>query len=90
MKRLSIRWRLTVWIGMTVSAVLLLTGAAMVLSARHLLLTRAHNALSEELREISVELEIDGDEAAFCRAAEARFFYHNISEFAIFSTDGRP
>lgn len=90
MKRLSIRWRLTVWIGMTVSAVLLLTGAAMVLSARHLLLTRAHNALSEELREISVELEIDGDEAAFCRAAEARFFYHNIYEFAIFSTDGRP
>lgn len=90
MKRLSIRWRLTVWIGMTVSAVLLLTGAAMVLSARHLLLTRAHDALSEELREISVELEIDGDEAAFRRAAEARFFYHNIYEFAIFTVDGRP
>ena len=90
MKRLSIRWRLTVWIGLTVSAVLLLTGAAMVLSARHLLLARAHEALSEELREISVELEIDGDEASFRKAADARFFYHNIYEFAIFSTDGRP
>lgn len=89
MKRLSIRWRLTVWIGMTVSAVLLLTGAAMVFSARHLLQVRAHDALSEELREISIELEIDGDEAAFRRAAEARFFYHGIYEFAVFSTDGR-
>lgn len=90
MKRLSIRWRLTVWIGLTVCAVLLLTGVAMVLSARHLLLTRAHDALYEELREISTELDIDGDEAAFRSAANARFFYHNIYEFAIFATDGRP
>ena len=70
--------------------VLLLTGVAMVLSARHLLLARAHDALSEELREISTELDIDGDEAAFRSAANARFFYHNIYEFAIFATDGRP
>ncbi len=89
MKRLSLRWRMTLWYGAAVAASLLITGIALVILARHVLADRMDHALREELREISLELEMSVGLAEFQNAANARFFHHDIYEFAVFTADGQ-
>lgn len=79
---------MTLWYGSAVAASLLITGMALVIVARHVLADRMDHALREELREISLELEMSVGMAEFQKAANARFFHHDIYEFAVFSTEG--
>lgn len=90
MKPLSLRWQMTLWYGAAVAVSLLITGVALILVARHVLAERMDHSLREELREISLELAMSQSETEFQRAANARFFHHDIYEFAIFFPDGRP
>jgi len=88
MTPLSLRWRMTLWYGVAVAACLLTTGVALAILARHVLSERMDHALREELREISLELEMTVGKVEFQKAANARFFHHDIYEFAVFSVDG--
>ena len=56
MRRLSIRWRLTLWYGAVLSVILIgFSGAVYLLMQRHLL-TLTDSALREELDELSDEV----------------------------------
>lgn len=90
MKALSLRWKMSLWYGAAVAVSLLIAGIALILVARHVLAERMDHSLREELREISLELELSHSESEFVAAANARFFHHDIYEFAIFFPDGRP
>jgi hypothetical protein len=80
---------MTLWYGAAVAASLLITGIALVILARHVLADRMDHALREELREISLELEMSVGLVEFQNAANTRFFHHDIYEFAVFTADGQ-
>ncbi len=58
MMRLSIRLRLTAWIGVVLTAILVILGCAVYLVMRHALVERIDSELTFELEEISEELSV--------------------------------
>ena len=56
MRRLSIRWRLTLWYGVVLSAILVGFSGAVYLLMRHHLLALTDAALAEELAELAAEV----------------------------------
>jgi two-component system heavy metal sensor histidine kinase CusS len=90
MKSLSIRWRLTLWYGLVVSTVIAVFGAAVFVTMRHELITRADEALAGELDEISDDVQAGRDEMKLSRQLERRFGRHEGYEFQVSRVGGEP
>ncbi|MDA1230189.1 MAG: ATP-binding protein [Planctomycetota bacterium] len=89
MKRMSIRWQLTIWYGSAVAIILIAFCVTLYFFTRHQLLNRTDASLREELREIALEAEIAKTESDFLTSAAARFFQHDIYDFAVLDGSGR-
>jgi heavy metal sensor kinase len=76
MSRLSIRWKLTLWYGTVLSAVLALFGASIYLMMRHVLLTRTGTGMGMESAEVEEEVARARDRATLGQWLERRFARH--------------
>lgn len=89
MTRLSIRWRLTLWYG--VSLAVLLCGFCLILMLlmRQQVFVRTDVGLREEVKELGVEIGLAENAAAFKSAATARFGHHEFYDFLVSDDEGR-
>ncbi len=89
MTRLSIRWRLTLWYG--VSLAVLLCGFCLILMLlmRQQVFVRTDAGLREEVKELGVEIGLAENAAAFKTAATARFGHHELYDFLVTDAEGR-
>jgi two-component system heavy metal sensor histidine kinase CusS len=76
MGRLSIRWRLTLWYGTALAAVLVVFGASVYLMMRHALLARTGTGMSMESTEVAEEVARSPDRATLGTWLERRFARH--------------
>jgi hypothetical protein len=88
MKRLSVRWKLTLWYGGVLAVVLLVFGAAVFLTMRHQLLERIDQGLAEELAEVRYEVKQATDPDALHKWLERRFSRHEGMDFQITRPSG--
>ncbi len=81
MTRLSIRWRLTLWYG--VSLAVLLCGFCLILMLlmRQQVFVRTDAGLREKVKELGVEIGLAENAAAFKSAATVRFDHHESTTF---------
>lgn len=83
MKRLSIRARLSLFFTTAVAGIVVIFGVVLILITRQQLLHRTDTALREELREILLEVELHLSVADFQKAAQSRFYHHDIYDFVV-------
>jgi heavy metal sensor kinase len=76
MGRLSIRWRLTLWYGAVLAAVLAVFGASVYLMMRHTLLARTGTGMGMESAEVAEEVARSRDRATLGTWLERRFARH--------------
>ncbi|RUL87921.1 heavy metal sensor histidine kinase [Tautonia sociabilis] len=88
MNRLSIRWKLTLWYGAVLAAVLAVFGGAVYLMMRHELLARTDAGLVEELAEIAEDARRIRAPGEFQRLAR-RFSRHEGYEFQVTDLEGQ-
>src|SRR5262249_45086396 len=86
--RLSIRWRLTLWYGGVLAAVLTAFGAAVFFTIRHHLLTRIARGLTEELADVLSEVRRASDEAGLLEWLHRRFAHHEGFDFQLTRPSG--
>lgn len=89
MRRLSIRWQLTMWYGAVLALVLTVFSAAVYFTMRHQLLRRIDSGLSEELADVLSELRRARDEPGLKEWLQRRFAQHAGFDFQITRPDGR-
>jgi heavy metal sensor kinase len=89
MRRLSIRWRLTLWYGAVLAAVLTAFGGAVYLMMRHGLLARTDAELEGELQEMIDDVETTADWPELVRRWSRRFARHGGYEFQVSGVSGR-
>jgi heavy metal sensor kinase len=90
MSGLSIRWKLTLWYGLILAAVVAVFGAAVYVTMRHELLNRADEALAGELDEISDDIQAAKEGAKLFRQLERRFAHHEPYEFQVSRVGAEP
>ena len=83
MKKLSIRWSLSLFFSLAVAGIVVVFGIVLILITRQQLLARTDAALREELREILLEAELHQSVAEFQKAAQTRFYHHDIYDFVV-------
>jgi heavy metal sensor kinase len=83
MKRLSIRWKLTLWYGGVLAVVLTAFGTAVFLVLRHNSLARIDRGLAEELADVRSEVERADDPATLRGWLDRRFARHEGFDFQI-------
>lgn len=83
MKRLSIRWRLSLCFAVAVAGIVMGFGVVLILITRQQLLARTDAALREELREILLEAQLHPSPSDFQKSAQTRFFHHDIYDFVV-------
>ncbi len=83
MKKLSIRWSLSLFFSLAVAGIVVVFGVVLILITRQQLLARTDAALREELREILLEAELHKSVAEFQNAAQTRFYHHDIYDFVV-------
>jgi heavy metal sensor kinase len=88
MRRLSIRWRLTLWYGAVLAAVLTAFGGAVYLLMRHGLLERTDAELAGELQEMIDDVETTADWSDLTRRWSRRFGRHGAYEFQASAVSG--
>ncbi len=89
MKRLNVRWRLTLWYGAVLTAIVIGFGVCVyVMMARHLLV-RTDFELDEELQELAVEVGLAKDEAMLQEQLRTRFYQHLTFNFQISRLEGK-
>jgi heavy metal sensor kinase len=88
MRRLSIRWRLTLWYGAVLAAVLTAFGGAVYLMMRHGLLARTDAELEAELHEMTDDVETTADWPELGRRWSRRFARHGGYEFQVSALSG--
>ena len=89
MRRLSIRWRLTLWYGAILSAILVGFSATVYLRMRHHLLALTDATLREELVELEVEVERAKGLASSPKGWTLRFFGPEGYEFQVRTIGGK-
>ena len=88
MKRLSIRWSLTLWYGFVLTAILVGFSGAVYMLMRHHLLALTDAALAEELADISADvLRCEGPDE-FSRELGLRYASHDGYEFQVSTQKG--
>jgi heavy metal sensor kinase len=88
MKRLSIRWRLTLWYGLVLAIVIAVFGGAVFATMRHELFARFDEALVGELDEISEDIQAAKDATKLTAQLERRFARHEAYEFQVSHVGG--
>lgn len=83
MKRLSIRWKLTLWYGGVLASVLAVFSTAVYLAMRRQLLGRIDQGLREELADVLSEVRRAQDEPSLYAWLERRFAHHEGFDFQI-------
>jgi heavy metal sensor kinase len=90
MRGLSIRWRLTLWYGAVLAAVLLLFGGSVYLTMRQAFLSRVDGGLEAELQEVADDIEAIADRAKLVQQLTRRFARHGAYEFQLNGARGEP
>ncbi|MEX2120590.1 MAG: heavy metal sensor histidine kinase [Pirellulales bacterium] len=90
MKPLNVRWKLTVWYGGVLAAVLALFGGVVYVVMRHQFLERIDQGLEEELSDVLSEVERAKDSAGLTEWLNRRFAHHEGFDFEITDSRGRP
>ena len=90
MRRPSIRWRLTLWYGAVLAAVLSAFGGAVYAMMRHGLIARTDAVLAGELQEMADDVEATADWAKLSRQWARRFARRGGYEFRVSRGSGRP
>ncbi len=88
MKRLSIRWKLTLWYGGVLAVVLMAFSAAVYLAMWHQALGRIDQGLTEELSDVLYEVKRAGDAKSLHEWLERRFFRHEGFDFQVAKANG--
>lgn len=88
MKTLSIRWRLSLFFALAVAGIVVVFGIVLILITRQQLLARTDAALREELREILLEADLHQSITDFQKAAQERFYHHDIYDFVVVDAQG--
>src|SRR5215208_2855320 len=88
MRRLSIRWKLTLWYAGVLAAVLAAFGAAVYLTLRHQLRERIDEGLHEELDDVLSEVRRAESAASLLGWLDRRFGGHEGFDFQITRADG--
>ena len=88
MKRLSIRWRLTLWYGSVLTAILVGFSGAVYLLMRHHLLALTDAALAEELADLSGDVLRCERPDEFSRELGPRYASHDGYEFQVSTRKG--
>jgi two-component system, OmpR family, heavy metal sensor histidine kinase CusS len=87
---LSIRWRLTLWYGAVLSAILVAFSGSVYLLMRHHLLAITDAGLRGEFTEFADEVGRVGDRSGLAPALESRFSHVEGHEFELSTTAGEP
>jgi heavy metal sensor kinase len=90
MKRLSIRWRLTIWYGAVLSAILIAFSTGVYLLMRHDLLSLTDAALGEELADLGGDVRRCRSAAEIPRELALRYSSHEGYEFQVSTRSGEP
>lgn len=88
MKRLSIRWKLTLWYGGVLAIVLTLFSGVVYTVMRHQLLGRIDQGLDEELADVLSEVQRHSDSASLLECLNRRFAHHEGFDFEITDSNG--
>lgn len=83
MKRLNIRWQLTLWYGAVLSMIVAGFGMSVYLMLQHHLLARTDFELEEELGELVLEVSLASDAEELKRQLQQRFFQHASFDFQV-------
>lgn len=89
MKRLNVRWRLTLWYGAVLTVILVGFGAGVSVMMQRHLLARTDFELDEELTELALEVRLAKDDDDLREQLERRFFRHASFDFQV-SRLGQP
>lgn len=89
MTRLSIRWRLTLWYGISLAVMLCGFCLLLLLLMRQQVFARTDAGLQEEVKELGLEIDLAESASAFQAAAKARFTQHSFYEFLVTDAKGR-
>lgn len=88
MKGLSIRWRLTLWYGGVLAALLAIFGTAVYFTMRHHQFERLDRGLAEELSDVLSEIRRAPDNQGLLQWLDRRFAQHEGFDFQISRDDG--
>lgn len=88
MKRLSIRWKLTLWYGGVLAIVLTLFSGVVYTVMRHQLLGRIDQGLDEELADVLSEVQRHSDSESLWEWLNRRFAHHEGFDFEITDSNG--
>src|SRR5262249_50578513 len=88
MPRLTIRWRMTLWFGAALAAVLLAFGALTYSIMRHHLLEGVDAGLHEELSDVLSEIRRGNDRQAMLGWLDRRFARHEGFDFQVTTAAG--
>jgi heavy metal sensor kinase len=89
MTRLSIRWRLTLWYGSVLTAVLVVFGSSVYLMMRHVLLGRTGAGMSMEATEVAEEVARARDRSTLGTWLERRFARHPGYDIQVSTPEGQ-
>ena len=89
MKRLNVRWRLTLWYGAVLTVILVGFGAGVSVMMQRHLLARTDFELDEELTELALEVRLAKSDDDLREQLERRFFRHASFDFQV-SRLGQP
>lgn len=89
MKRLSIRWKLTLWYGGVLAVVLMLFSVVVYSVMRHQLLGRIDQGLDEELADVLSEVRRHKDSTNLLEWLNRRFAHHEGFDFEITDSGGK-
>lgn len=88
MKRLNIRWKLTLWYGGVLAVVLVLFSLTIFLTLRYQLLERTDHGLTEELSDVRYEVRRADDTGELLEWLDRRFARHEGFDFQITKPGG--
>lgn len=89
MKRLNVRWRLTLWYGAVLTAVVIGFGAMVYAMTHRHLMARTDFELDEELSELALEVRLSRNDDDLREQLDHRFFQHASFDFQV-SKLGNP
>lgn len=88
MQRANIRWRLTLWYGGVLAAVLVVFGTSIYFIMRHHLMVRIDQGLEEELADVLSEVRRAEDRAGMLTWFDRRFSRHEGFDFQVTTETG--
>lgn len=89
MKTLNVRWRLTLWYGAVLAAIVIAFSTCVYAMMHRHLLARADFELDEELTELALEVRLAQDDADLEVQLARRFFQHGSFDFQV-GRSGHP